>query len=209
MDQLDGKYKNEYFKECVSATCSLIQKDLTIIDLTNGEIKSFTSANLKQYIITLYKKIQKYRHFYPDLDLKLSVNDGKKFLAKETWADPCWFAIHYLSTCITKDTFEDDLAIFNTYLTSLTALLPCSRCRDHLTENLVSTQVLYRRSFSDGKEQIFYVGFPYNNFRKPIDVFIWTVTFHSFVNSGMPDRTHEFDNYPQKLKYFSKLYSIS
>ena len=203
-DQNDSKNKNDAFQYCIEAVCSLIQKEMKTIDLSTTKIKSFTTSNLKRYVELLFKKVQTLNNSYPSLQMKLSMYKGKHILAKETWAHPCWFTIHFLSTCVSNGKFDDDLQNFNIFINTLQDLLPCRRCKEHLSENIVSSEVLY----NDKNGKKFMIGFPYNNFTSPIEVFIWTIMFHSFVNSNISGRTEEFDNYPAKLKMYIDMYHM-
>ena len=93
-----------------------------------------------KYVYTLYiyllskQNIQGYTYFpsYNEIKDRYSVNK----ITKSLWGNNTWFIIHtsalYLPRNVSKEVFNN----WRSFLKSLTYILPCKKCQEHLKDNI-------------------------------------------------------------------------
>lgn len=85
---------------------------------------------------------------------------------KTRWGNSYWYLIHSISKYLPQYPSEKILSIYYNFIQSFQNFLPCEKCRNHMSENLIK--------------------YPLKPYLKDRDyVFTWTVIFHNVVNVSL------------------------
>jgi hypothetical protein len=95
-------------------------------------------------------------------------------ISPNIWGPSAWAFIHLMTLSENDTITQERLKHYNTFYNTLTHLLPCAKCRNHLEKNLSEMS-------------------PITSVKNKEELFKWTVELHNKINTITGKKVENFD----------------